>query len=380
MATQPLGASLTLTRTSLLAALALAVVNVACVAEGALDEEALEGADDSGDGYGAQSVLGDVAVGSVLRATTTVNLRKGPGTGFGILHVVPNGATVTVVSAKPSGGFYQVKHGGVTGWSYGLYYDKISSPTPTPGGTSLDAIKTIAGNSACFRYSWNNRGQMPRGYVKGVALVFARAVCEKKRSDVVLVSRPATTDDARDALSWYRSTFSGLGMSNDGGVETLRHVYALLLGLGMRESSGQHCVGRDASATNTSSDSAEAGAWQTSWDSRSSSAELPPMLAKYRASSEGCFLETFREGVSCSASNWKNWGTGADGLDFQRISKACPAFAAEYAAVMLRVRGGKSGHYGPLRTKAAEVRPECDSMLEQVQSYVETNPSVCDAL
>lgn len=362
--------------TSWFAPFALAVVNVACVADGALEEQ--EGADDSGDGYGAQSVLGDVAVGSVLRATTTVNLRSGPGSSYRILHVVPNGASVTVVSATPSGGFYQIEHGGVVGWSYGLYYDKVSPPSP--GGGSLDAIKTIAGSSACARYSWNNRGQMPRGYVKGVALVFARAVCEKTRSDVALVSKPASTDDARDALSWYRSTFEGLGMSNAGGVATLRHVYTLLLGLGMRESSGQHCVGRDASATNTSSDTAEAGAWQTSWDSRSSSVELPPLLAKYRASSDGCFLETFREGVSCSASNWKNWGTGVDGLDFQRISKACPAFAAEYAAVMLRVRGGKSGHYGPLRTKAAEVRPECDSMFEQVQRYVETNPSVCDAL
>ena len=31
-------------------------------------------------------------------------------------------------------------------------------------------------------------------------------------------------------------------------------------------------------------------------------------------------------------------------------------------------------------TKAAEIRPECDSMLKQVQSYVEANPDVCDAL
>ncbi len=377
MAQHPLPSS-TLRRSSLLAALVLAVVHVACVADGAFDEE--EGADDTGDGYGAQSVLGEVAVGSSLRATTTVNLRKGPGTGYAILRVVPNGATVTVESATPSGGFYKVKYNGEIGWSYGLYFDRLTPPPATPGSGKLDAIKSMAVNSACYRYSWKDRGQMPRGYIKGVALVFARAVCEKSRSDVALVSRAATTDDARDALSWYRSTFSALGMSNDGGVDTLRHVYALLLGLGMRESSGKHCTGRDASATNTSSSSAEAGAWQTSWDSRGSSSELPVLFAKYRKSADGCFLETFREGVSCNASNWENWGTGADGIDFQRISKACPAFAAEYAAVMLRTRGGKTGHYGPLRTRAAEVRPECDSMLEQVQDYVEANPSVCDAL
>lgn len=360
---------------------------VGCAVEHATPDEAapLEGADDSGDGYGAESVGGTVAVGTVLRATTAVNLRSGPSTSAKILRVLPNGATVTVVAATPKGGFYNVQHAGVTGWSYGLYFEVVSTPaptpTPTPGSTSVDAIKNIAATSACAKYSWKDRGLAPKGYVKGVALTFAKAVCNPSRSDVVLASKARTTDDVHDALSWYNSNFSALGLSNGtAGVATLRHLYTLLLGLGMRESSGQHCVGRDASATNTSSESAEAGAWQTSYDSRSSSAELGKLFARYRASSAGCYLETFREGVSCSTADWKNWGTGADGLDFQRIEKACPAFAAEYAAVMLRVAGGSKGHYGPLRTKAAEVRAECDAMLQKVQAAVEADPSVCAAL
>jgi len=148
----------------------------------------------------------------------------------------------------------------------------------------------------------------------------------------------------------------------------------------MRESSGEHCVGRDASATNTSSDSAEAGAWQTSYDSHTRSPELPKLFDKYRADTSGCLLSTFAEGVSCSASDWKNWGTGADGLAYQKLNKECPAFAAEYAAVMLRVNGGTKGHYGPLRTKAAEIRPECDEMLHEVQKVVEKNPGLCASL
>jgi hypothetical protein len=359
--------------------------NAGCVVAEGDEVTQEEGADDGGDGYGAESVVGSPAVGSVLRATTSVNFRKRPATSYAILRVIPSGTTVTVVASAPQAGFYQVQFAGVTGWVYGLYFDKVSSPapepTPTPGGASLDAIKTIAGGSSCYRYAWKDRGQMPKGFVKGVALVYARAVCNQGRSDVALVSKAATTDDARDALSWYRSNYSALGMSNaSAGVDTLRHVYTLILGLGMRESSGEHCTGRDASASNVSADSAEAGAWQTSWDSHTVNAELSKLFARYRASSSGCFLEAFREGVSCSASDWKNWGTGADGLDFQRIEKACPAFAAEYVAVMLRVQGGKSGHYGPLRTKAAEVRPECDSMLQQVESYVAKNPSVCASL
>lgn len=221
---------------------------------------------------------------------------------------------------------------------------------------------------------------MPKGYIKGVALVFARSVCELSRSDVQVVEEANTGDDLKDALSWFNSNFNAVSMPNDvAGVDTLRHAYTLLIGLGMRESSGEHCVGRDTSATNTTADSAEAGAWQTSYDSRTASVELPKLFTKYKADTSGCLLDTFAEGVTCSAANWQNWGTG-DGMTFQKMEKECPAFAAEYAAVMLRVAGGSKGHYGPLRTKAAEIRPECDDLLHEVQKIVEQNPGLCASL
>jgi hypothetical protein len=222
---------------------------------------------------------------------------------------------------------------------------------------------------------------MPLGYLEGVALVFARAVCNASRSDVLVVSEAKTGKDSSDALSWYNSNFAAVGMTNDvGGRDTLRHAYTLLLGLGMRESSGQHCVGRDPTASNTTANSAEAGAWQTSWDSHVASVELPKLFSLYQASASGCLLDVFSQGVTCSAADWKNWGAAGDGLSFQQLEKACPAFAAEYAAVMLRVDGGTAGHYGPLRTKAAEVRPECDALLRQVETVVEQSPSGCAAL
>ena len=46
----------------------------------------------------------------------------------------------------------------------------------------------------------------------------------------------------------------------------LRRLFVLLMGLGMRESSGQYCEGRDRSAHNTSADTAEAGLFQVSFD------------------------------------------------------------------------------------------------------------------
>jgi hypothetical protein len=54
-----------------------------------------------------------------------------------------------------------------------------------------------------------------------------------------------------------------LGMDNSAdGVDTLRHLFALQLGLGMRESSGQYCCGRDMSADNVSAETCEAGLFQ----------------------------------------------------------------------------------------------------------------------
>jgi hypothetical protein len=263
----------------------------------------------------------------------------------------------------------------------------VDAGTPTPdagvtpdAGIQVDAIKTLAVGSACYRYQWPNRGQMPRGYIKGVALSFARGVCAPTRSDIAVVSMAKTTNTQRDALAWYGSEFIALNLNNSvAGLDTFRHTYTLLIGLGMRESSGEHCTGRDTSATNTTADSAEAGAWQTSYDSRGSSTELPILFAQYRASTRGCFLSTYAEGVTCNAANWQNWGTG-DGAVFQQLEKECPGFAAEYAAVMLRVQGGSLGHYGPLRTRAAEIRPECDTLLQAVQAIVVAHPEVCSVL
>ena len=47
---------------------------------------------------------------------------------------------------------------------------------------------------------------------------------------------------------------------------------------------------------------------------------------------------------------------------------------------MLRVSGGSGGHYGPLRTKAAEIRSECDGMFSQIEAAVKQNPGVCSDL
>jgi hypothetical protein len=220
--------------------------------------------------------------------------------------------------------------------------------------------------------------------MRGMAIVFARAVCQADRADVQVVSSaratPGPETNKRDALTWYEAQFAALGMSNaTGGVDTLRHAYTLLIGLGMRESSGQFCVGRDRSANFITADSAEAGLFQTSFGARTQHATMSALYEKYKADPSGCLLETFKRGVSCPAKDAENFGTG-EGNRWQQLTKTCPAFATEYAAVLMRVHGGSKGEFGPLRNRAAQVMPVCDAMFKQVQDLVRSNPQMCSAL
>lgn len=249
-----------------------------------------------------------------------------------------------------------------------------------PVAVSTNLITAVAVPSKCSNYSWKNRGLAPKGYIKGMALAYAKTLCEKDFNYTKIIGKAKTGKDAYDALSWYNSNFNALGMKNDKeGLNTIRHSFALLIGLGMRESSGKYCTGRDASATNIRSQSAEAGLFQTSYDSRGTDPELPLMYSRFKKDGKSCFLEVFKEGASCKSSDLKNWGTG-EGVVYQKLNKECPVFAAQYAAIMLRTLGGTKGHYGPLRTKAAEIKLECNDMLLSVQKVLEANPNLCNSL
>jgi hypothetical protein len=180
-----------------------------------------------------------------------------------------------------------------------------------------------------------------------------------------------TGDDDVDALSWYNSNFAALGMSNAiDGLATMRHLYVLLLGLGMRESSGQHCCGRDQSADNTSSDTAEAGLFQTSWNAHNCSDAFDALADQYDKSSPQGYMSVFAAGVSCSSSDWASYGSGA-GYDFQETCKWSPVYAVETCAITLR---NLRQHYGPINRKEAEIRVDADTMFRSVQDYVLTLP------
>jgi hypothetical protein len=232
------------------------------------------------------------------------------------------------------------------------------------------SIAALADNSAIANYSWNDRGTAPSGYLRGMAVMFGRVYCKMNanRDAASAMSMADSGDGSVDALAWYAPEFAALGMDNSNpGTDVLRHLFVLLTGLGMRESSGRYCEGRDASATNTDAATAEAGLFQVSHNSIGAHFLLGALFDQYKGLTD--FEDIFSGGVTCSNASWANWGAG-DGHDFQALTKACPAFAVEYAALALRKL---RRHWGPIARKTAELRPECDDMFLSVCSFIDSN-------
>lgn len=235
-------------------------------------------------------------------------------------------------------------------------------------------IVAIAESSRIASFNWPDRGLAPAGYTNGIALAWAWALQKYQAGDpaAVEMAKANTGNADKDALSWYRGIFDDLGMPNQkAGIDTLRHVFVFLMGLGMRESSGRYCEGTDVSASGGSSrpsDEIEAGLFQASWNLHSCSGEIDTLFEEYGDEDGGgdCAVNIFKEGVSCSSSDWASYGSGT-GREYQDLAKACPQFACEMTAVGLRHR---RKHWGPINERAAELRPEAEQLFMQVEAIL----------
>jgi hypothetical protein len=264
--------------------------------------------------------------------------------------------------------------------TWAALYDSKPPLPPPPHALSerdIEAICAIADASEIAEYSWKDRGVAPPGFTEGMALAFAQTYRKLQLGHRAAVEMSkARTGSDKDALNIYRSKFDAMGMSNEAaGVDTLRHLYALMIGSGMRESSGRHCEGRDLSATNVSSDTAEAGLFQTSWNAHGASdPEFSNLMAEYSnpRNVATCYLTVFDDGVNCTDDEWGCYGSG-QGYAFQKLCKECPAFAVETHGLTLR---NLANHYGPIVRGEVELRSEADEMLQGVQDYVEKMPAV----
>ena len=240
-----------------------------------------------------------------------------------------------------------------------------------------EAIASIAANSSLSRVRWRDRGMAPLGYIKGMAVMFAVVARKLAQGDpVALEMAKADTGDSRhDALAHYAPEFAALGMRNNvSGIDTLRHLFVLMIGLGLRELSGRYCEGfdRETNRDPLTSKSAEAGLFQMSWNARSFSPFIRQLFDDYQRNGGG-YKSIFAEGVTCTAKNLENFGSG-DGLRFQQMCKEMPGFAVETAAIGLRHAGGEKGQWGPIRRHEAELKRETDEMLQEVQKAMGSMP------
>ncbi len=94
-------------------------------------------------GTQGEGVTGALAVGTELRATGNVNLRKSASTSAGILYTIPSGSKVTVESSTPQDGFYKIKHNGTVGWSFGQYYEPTGGAAGPVETTSMVATADV---------------------------------------------------------------------------------------------------------------------------------------------------------------------------------------------------------------------------------------------
>ena len=241
------------------------------------------------------------------------------------------------------------------------------------GGTELtddekSEIVALARKSAINSYHWPDRGPSPDGYVPGMALSFGAALKRWKEgvADAEVMASASTGKTDTDCLAWYHDELAAMGLHvDDAGPDTMRALFVIMIGLGMREASGRYCEGRDMSASNVEPETCEAALFQTSWNIATAHSSLPSLLDEFWDDPQG-YQEVFKEGVLPDAHDIDCYGSG-DGATYQWLAKYCPLFAVLTTGVGLRTR---RQHWGPVGRREIDLRPEADALLKQVQALV----------
>jgi N-acetylmuramoyl-L-alanine amidase/Putative peptidoglycan binding domain len=235
----------------------------------------------------------------------------------------------------------------------------------------IEEITQIAQASPLDDYEWPDRGISPPGYITGMSLCFAVALQDLIGGMTYAknMARPLGGSDT-DALKWYEPELKKAGMQFATAKDRLRTLFALMIGLSMRESSGRYCEGRDMSADNVAADTCEAGLMQTSWNICTADPSLPGLLSDYWDNPNGFRLQ-FAENVDPTAENLDCYGSG-EGARYQWLAKYSPCFAVMTSALGLRSR---KDHWGPIKRKEVTINKEAEVLLRDVQDLIEKTPS-----
>jgi hypothetical protein len=232
-------------------------------------------------------------------------------------------------------------------------------------------IDQLCAASPLNDYSWIDRGTLPAGIYAGLAKTYAMVLQNEEpaiANAVMVMERASKGDEEHDALALYEDAFEEMDIDvQEGGIETLRALFIMMIGLAARESSGDHWCGRDTSASNVESTTAEAGFVQTSYNISSFSSTIPPLLKVYWDDPNG-FLPTFDRGCpSPSADDLSSYGRG-DGARYQFLARFSPAMHALISGVGMRL-GCK--HWGPIQRGEVDLVPEVEQLLLAVEQLVD---------
>ncbi len=99
--------------------------------------------------------------------TTSLNLRSGPGTGYGVVTVMPSGASVTLTGRTQSG-FASVSYGGTSGWASSTYLSQ-TAPAPRQPAPTTPTAPAAGGSIESIIYAAADRYGQPRADMLRVA-------------------------------------------------------------------------------------------------------------------------------------------------------------------------------------------------------------------
>jgi cell wall-associated NlpC family hydrolase len=130
----------------------------------------LTAVDDVDDGEAVGTTTAALTANAKMRATANLNLRKGAGTSYAVVAVIPSGSLVTLLSTTSKSGFLNVQFNGTSGWSSAKYLAEVTSTGGTSGGVvdvngapSPDNALARAKKAVGFSYYWGGGAWLGAG-------------------------------------------------------------------------------------------------------------------------------------------------------------------------------------------------------------------------
>ena len=243
-------------------------------------------------------------------------------------------------------------------------------------GKSIDKIVV---KSPCregpFKASEEDRA--PKAFLSGMGRMYLKSYCELALHPNATVRTMAKKVGPKpaDVLAYYGRPFANNNVNLTTQADRLRALYTVSISVGINESNGNPSEGP---YIKNKPVQAEAGLFQMSYDSLDNreTRDWSPLLHNiydyYQVNRRLCALDIFSKGIPNEKAPIVGEG---DPAVFQKFSKDCPAFATEYAMIILRIRaqyfGTVIGTNPNGKANTALFVPACYAMFKRIESVVD---------